>query len=198
NLNAQNPLEDEQVIVSPDLLHIYFHGCSPHTDRVRIINNTLEELVINRFYADNFQVECLYYGENIAEEGFILPIGDTLDLNVYAIPIYAFDKAQQDVYGDLIIDTDFGIYTITLFYETTVGTHESQASFSLFPNPAKETITISGDGLGKVTLYNVLGQEVEVFESAGSDIKISSTQYQNGIYFVKTDSGITKRIIIAH
>lgn len=197
NLNAQNPTVEE-VIVSPDSLHLFFYACTTHGDRVSIINNTSEELVINRFYANNFHVECFYLDENIADEGFILPIGDTLNLYVYASPIYALDKAQQDVYGDLIIDTDFGIYTITLFYETVLGIHENQTPFSLFPNPVKETLTISGDGLGKVTLYNVLGQEVEVFESTSSEIKISTVQYQNGIYFVKTSNGITKRIIIAH
>jgi hypothetical protein len=194
NLNAQNPT-DEEVIVTPDSLHLFFFACSPHGERVTIINNTSEELVINRFYADNFHVECLYFGENIADEGFILPCGDTLNLYVYASPL---DKAQQDAYGELIIDTDFGIYTITLFYETTLGIHENQTSFSLFPNPTKETFTIRGDGLGKVTLYNVLGQEVDVFESSGSEIKISTSPYQNGIYFVKNSDGITKRIIIAH
>lgn len=197
NLNAQSPIVEE-VIVFPDSLHLFFQGCSPHGDRVTIINNTFEELIINRFYANNFHVECLYDGENIAEEVFFLPIGDTLNLYVYASPLYTFDKEQQDVYGELIIDTDFGIYTITLFYETTVGIHDHQTSFSLFPNPAKETFTIRGETLGKVTLYNVLGQEVEVFESAGSEIEISATQYPNGIYFVKTSDGITKRIIIAH
>lgn len=194
NLNAQNPTTEE-VIVTPDSLHLFFFACSPHGERVTIINNTSEELVINRFYADHFRVECLYFGENIADEGFILPLGDTLNLYVYASPL---DKAQQDAYGELIIDTDFGIYTITLFYETVLGIHENQTPFSLFPNPVKETLTICGDGLGKVTLYNVLGQEVDVFESIGSEIKISTTQYQNGIYFVKTSNGITKRIIIAH
>ena len=194
NLNAQNPT-DEEVIITPDSLHLFFFACSPHGERVTIINNTSDELVINRFYADNFHVECLYFGENIADDGFILPCGDTLNLYVFASPL---DKAQQDAYGELIIDTDFGFYTITLFYETTLGIHENQTSFSLFPNPAKETFTIRGDGLGKVTLYNVLGQEVDVFESSGSEIKISTSPYQNGIYFVKNSDGITKRIIIAH
>lgn len=196
NLNAQSPIV-EGVFVSPDSLHLFFHACTPHGDRVTIINNTSEELVINRFYANNFHVECLYFGENIADEGFILPIGDTLNLYVYASPI-ALDKAQQDAYGDLIIDTDFGIYTITLFYETTLGIHDEQTSFGLFPNPADEAITVKGKTLGKVTLYNVLGQEVGAFESHGSEIKIPTAQYQNGIYFVKTSDGITKRFIIAH
>ena len=194
NLNAQTPIAEE-VIISPDSLHLFFHGCSPHGDRVVIINNTSEELVINRFYANNFHVECLYLGENIADEGFILPLGDTMNLYVYASPLA---KAQQDVYGDLIIDTDSGIYTITLFYETVLGIQENQAPFSLFPNPVTETLTICGEGLGKVTLYNVLGQEVETFEPVGSEIKISAIQYQNGIYFVKDSDGNTKRIIIAH
>ena len=60
NLNAQSIFDDEQVIVTPDSLHCFFHGCSPHGGRITISNFTSEELVVNRCYAEGFIVECFY------------------------------------------------------------------------------------------------------------------------------------------
>lgn len=192
NLNAQGIFEDEQVIVTPDSLHLYFHGCSPHGERVSITNLTSEDLVINRCYSENFRVECLYEGENIAEMGMIVPIGETIFLDTYASPI------AKDVYGTLYIDTDFGIYTLTLYYETTYGIDESIPTFSLSPIPANGFINVKGENLGIVSIYNMLGQKIEDLATEGKELIISTAHYPNGIYFAKTAQGNTKRFIIAH
>lgn len=192
NLNAQNPFEDEQVIVTPDSLHCFFHGCSPHGGRITISNFTSEELVVNRCYAEGFFVECFYEGNNIAQTGMIIPIGETIFLETYATPLV------KDIYGTLYIDTDFGIYTITIYYETTYGVDENIPTFSLTPNPANEFVSIKGDNLGMVSIFNMLGQKMEDFYAEGKELIISTAQYPNGIYFAKTAQGATKRFIIAH
>ena len=51
NLNAQNPFEEEQVIVTPELLHFFFYACSPHGGQGTITNYTAED-DINRDYPD--------------------------------------------------------------------------------------------------------------------------------------------------
>ena len=192
NLSAQNIFEDEQVIVAPDSLHLYFHGCSPHGERVSITNLTSEDLVVNRCYAEGFFVECLYEGENIAESGIIVPLGETIFLDTYASPFV------KDVYGTLYIDTDFGIYTITLYYETTFSIDESAPTFSLTPNPANGFVIIKGENLGTVSIYNMLGQKMEDLFAEGKELVISTTHYPNGIYFAKTAQGETKRFVVAH
>lgn len=192
NLNAQNPFEDEKVIVTPDSLHLYFHGCSPHGERVSISNFTSEDLVINRCYSENFRVECLYEGNNIAEMGMIVPIGETILLDTYASPI------AKDVYGTLYIDTDFGIYTLTLYYETTYGIDENITTFSLAPNPANAFVGIKGENLGVVSIYNTLGQKLEDHFAESDELIIPTSQYPNGIYFARTANGQTKRFVIAH
>lgn len=192
NLNAQNIFDDEQVIVTPDSLHLYFHGCSPHGERISIGNFTSEELVVNRCYAEDFIVECFYEGNNIAEMGMIIPIGETVLLETYATPLV------KDIYGTLYIDTDFGIYTITLYYETTYGVDENTPPFSLAPNPANEFVSIKGENLGKVSIFNMLGQKIEDYYAESKELIISTAQYPNGIYFAKTAQGETKRFIIAH
>ena len=191
NLSAQNPFEDEQVIVSPDMLHLYFFGCSPHGERVSISNFTSEDLVVNRCYSENFHVECLYDGENIAETGIIIPIGETIFLDTYASPI------GKDVYGTLYIDTDFGIYTITLYYETSYAVDESLTTISLAPNPANSIVTIKGENIGVVEIFNLLGQKMESY-FANDELTIPTAHYPNGMYFARAANGAIQRFTIAH
>ena len=183
----------EQFLVTPDSLHLYFHGCSPHGEIITVANLTSEDVVINRCYSENFRMECLYEGENIAETGMIVPLGETIELETFAWP-----NTQKDSYGILNIDTDLGIYTIVIYYESTYDVQESQASFSLMPNPANDYIKIEGKDLGTVGIYNALGQKVEEYNSVGSDLRISTSHYSNGIYFVRTVQGAKKRFIVAH
>ena len=192
NLHAQGFFDDDQVIVTPDSLHLYFHGCSPHGERVSITNLTSEDLVINRCYAENFLVECLYEGENIAQWGMIVPIGETIILDTYATPI------AKDVFGTLYIDTDFGIYTITIYYETSYDIDENSPVCSIAPNPANGFVMIKGENLGEVSIFNILGQKVENHLAEGNEVVISTAQYPNGIYFARTAGGNTKRFVIAH
>ena len=192
NLNAQNPFEDDLVIVTPDTLHLYFFACTPHGGDVTIANYTSEDLVINRCYSENFYVECRYDGENIAETGMIVPIGEVIELNTYASPI------SKDVYGTLYIDTDYGIFTITLYYETSLGVDENVTAFSLAPNPSDVAVTIKGEDMGMVSIFNMLGQKMEDHYVEGKELIISTAYYPNGIYFAKTARGETKRFVVAH
>ena len=194
SLNAQT-ITDEEVIVSPESIHLYFHGCSPHGERVSVTNHTSEDLVINRCYAENFIVEFLYEGENIAETGFVVPLGESVGFEVYATPTL---KQENDIYGTIFIDTDFGVYTIALYYETTYGMEEQATDFSIAPVPASDFVNITGENLGKVSIYNAIGQRVEEFDAKGNNLRIPTSDYPNGIYFVRTAQGETRRFIIAH
>ena len=194
SLNAQGFGEDE-VIVSPSRIHLYFHGCSPHGEPVTVTNNTSEELVINRCWAENFIVEFLYEGNNIANTGFIVPVMETVEFEVFASPTI---KGQQDVYGTIFVDTDFGIYTIELYYETSYGVEEQSNTFSLSPVPADAFVSIAGDNLIQISVYNALGQLVEETIADSNQTRISTAHSPNGIYFVRSANGETKRFVIAH
>ena len=195
SLSAQNGFGEESVIVSPESIHLYFHGCSPHGEPVTVTNNTSEELVINRCWAEHFVVEFLYEGNNIANTGFIVPIGETVEFEVFASPTI---KGQQDVYGTIFIDTDFGIYTIALYYESTYGIEEQSSTFTLSPVPANSFVSITGQNLGHISVYNALGQMVEEVVAEATETKIATAHYPNGMYFVRTANGETQRFVIAH
>jgi hypothetical protein len=58
----------------------------------------------------------------------------------------------------------------------------------IYPNPASESITISGVGLGKLELYNTLGQKLIEKEITGTST-INTSTLQTGMYVIKLESG---------
>ena len=67
----------------------------------------------------------------------------------------------------------------------------------LFPNPANESVTLKGEYLGTVSVYNALGQKVDEFETNGSELNINTAGYESGVYVVKAGEK-TLRFIVKH
>ena len=80
--------------------------------------------------------------------------------------------------------------------ETGVIENDSQ-TYTLFPNPANESVTIKGENLGSVRIYNALGQLVESIEASGNELSINTANYLNGVYFIKVNE-TTMRFVISH
>ena len=80
--------------------------------------------------------------------------------------------------------------------EDLVGQNDSQA-ITVYPNPANDFVTLNGESLGMVHVYNALGQKVDEFEACDNDLRINTTCYENGVYFVKTDE-TTLKFIVRH
>jgi len=59
-------------------------------------------------------------------------------------------------------------------------------------------VTLEGENLGVISIYNALGQKVDTFFSEESQMVIPTAKYQNGIYFIRASSGKTQRLVIVH
>ncbi|WP_225036181.1 T9SS-dependent choice-of-anchor J family protein [Winogradskyella sp. SM1960] len=90
-------------------------------------------------------------------------------------------------------DSDFSI-TI----ETTLSTNdfETEAAFSYYPNPVKNTLSLNAQNtIEQVAMYNMLGQEVLRATPNTVDSDLDMSHLQNGTYFVKvTIANVTKTI----
>ena len=80
----------------------------------------------------------------------------------------------------------------------TTSIDENNTTLTLFPNPANERVTLQGENLGVVSIYNALGQKVDTFITDESQLVIPTDKYQDGIYFIKTSNGNTQRLVITH
>ena len=80
--------------------------------------------------------------------------------------------------------------------EDGVDETENQA-ICLYPNPANDFVTVKGESLGTVRIYNALGQKVDEFEANGSEININTAGYGNGVYVVKAGEK-AMRFVVKH
>ncbi len=57
-------------------------------------------------------------------------------------------------------------------------------SYMIFPNPVKNTLTIKGENMNNITVYNSVGQIVRVVKCEGNEVYVDVNDLQDGIYFV--------------
>ena len=111
-------------------------------------------------------------GEWDAEVGFTITMGDE--------EVYSLEMGG-------IHDT-FELEFLT--YEVNCGANVNEMpvenNISIMPNPAKSYFNIEGENVAKVEILNALGQIVEVIEVENDNVQVSTANYNNGIYFVKT------------
>jgi hypothetical protein len=74
-------------------------------------------------------------------------------------------------------------------------------SIRIYPNPANDKVTIENLDVQKVSLYNLLGQEVTDFKVNGinGNINIDVSKYDSGVYFIHIKSNnkiVVKKLII--
>ena len=81
-----------------------------------------------------------------------------------------------------------------------IGENDSQATINLFPNPASNDITINSDKeFETIEIYNPLSQLVyseKVNQTRSLSVNVSDLA--NGIYFIKVDNSVIKKISISH
>ena len=107
--------------------------------------------------------------------------------------------ANRDIYPptlEYIVDAMNGEGYEQYECEDGVSQNDKQV-IMLYPNPANDFVTLNGENLGTVRIYNALGQMVDEFEASGSELRINTTGYENGMYFVKTDE-TTLRFVVKH
>ena len=72
---------------------------------------------------------------------------------------------------------------------------------SVYPNPTRGMLTISGKGLKRVNLYDLLGQQVAATPSYnGINAMVDTSSLVSGIYLVRvyTENGLcVKRVVVA-
>ena len=110
-----------------------------------------------------------------------------------------------DGYGNIVIDGDgnFGYQASHNLYSregNAVQEMKSEESYNIYPNPAKETLTIEGISIKQIVIYNAVGQMVEKINCDENIININIEAFPAGIYLVniidKKDSIITNKISI--
>ena len=162
---------------------------------VTIYNNTAEDAIITRVFDEREWLAFIIDGEEIYCYDPIevaIPQGESKELGITC------NVVAKSIVPDVVtLTSNLPDASFVVILEEPWSVNDNAISVSLFPNPANDYVTLSGENLGTVRVYNALGQKVEEFESNGNELRINTTGYENGVYFVKTDE-TTLRFVVRH
>lgn len=160
--------------------------------RLELINTTDEDIVINSFSTEpHFNLRCLYNNEDVTQSGVTIASGFNATFEVYA------SLSSKGIHEGIIhISTSVGdVQSVLVLHETLDMADEHETPLMVYPNPACDHVIIEG-GHGSISIYNLMGQKIEDFYADGHQTRLSTANYADGIYFVKTANGSTKRLVI--
>ena len=121
-----------------------------------------------------------------------------------------FIHSRQDILGLSVnnleqskrfTELNLGIVATLAGINNDAVTENETTKVALYPNPTKEAVNIlSEDGLQRITVCNLLGQQVEAITLTGENHFILNTNsYSTGVYMVNivTKNGVTtKRLVV--
>ncbi len=114
---------------------------------------------------------------------------------------YNFNNEYYDAYSENIFpveDAEFSLVNVTK--DSSIPGEVTENNISVFPNPANNIINIvSEKNIEKIKIMNFVGQVIFATTSSSNNIKINSSDYPAGVYFVKIElSGkvITKKVTV--
>ena len=161
---------------------------------ITVYNNTTEDATITSICDDFYWLEFSLDGQELFScyfpLEFTIPQGESVELGILC------EVVGKGIVPDLVtVSSNLPDAHFTVMVDDTWSVAENEASITLFPNPANESVTLKGENLGMVRIYNALGQKVDEFEANDSKINISTAGYSNGVYVVKAGEEMMKFVV---
>ena len=139
-------------------------------------------------------------GIEVHEEFFTVKAGEcmmfVIEDNVgNGITSNSFGKGYYKLYdskGNVLIDSDgdfgFGEYHVIFLHGAMSVEDIEETSHNIYPNPVKDILTVSGEDMKQVSVYNALGQLVKSINCNDNTVQINVSDLQNGMYIVNVIS----------
>lgn len=165
---------------------------------IDVFNFTTQDLVFGEFTSEEFGEYLHLYDWDYEEltQGFTLASGE---YEIIYFSLYSYPLKDQIYTGHMHVSTsvgDFEWFIVYTWIENVDETHQPSL-ISIFPNPANDFVTLKGESLGMVSIYNALGQKLDEFEPNDTEIRINTAGYENGIYVVKVGEKAL-RFVVKH
>lgn len=93
------------------------------------------------------------------------------------------------------------LFYLHVYYSPTGVDETAEQAVSLYPNPADHSLTLEAEGMEQVRICNVLGQVVLERELNDNMLKVSTSDWNEGLYVVtiRTEKGtVSRRLSIVH
>ncbi|MCR5014864.1 MAG: T9SS type A sorting domain-containing protein, partial [Bacteroidales bacterium] len=81
-------------------------------------------------------------------------------------------------------------FSNSIFLGPSVSVEEEPAArpVALFPNPSRDRLTVQAEGMTRISVVNLMGQEMESRIVEGNEVVMDLSQYAPGLYLVKVDT----------
>ena len=168
-------VEQAETTLTLNPTELVFEDESDGVEILTISNNTANDVVINGISVKD---DLSYHVEHDFTLPYTLTIGESVEVEVYSDFAYKGDRDSE-----LYIISSLGEQIVPIIDNYTVGLEENNAlNVELYPNPVNNVLTVKGDNIVKVAIFNALGQEVVTVENRN---EIDVTSLNNGLYFVR-------------
>ena len=153
---------------------------------------------IHPYPVQNFAIED---GENSVNLSWEAPEGgNAVAYNVYMNGEVIAENLTATEYN-YSCDYGFYVFAVEAVYEnemtsvkiakgydyidhTSVGENNEKA-FNIYPNPTNGNITVCGEEINMVEVYNLCGQKVMAIEANSSNVNVNMSALSTGVYMVK-------------
>ena len=167
--------EQAETTLTLNPTELVFEDENDGVEILTISNNTANDVVINGISVKD---DLSYHVEHDFTLPYTLTIGESVEVEVYSDFAYKGDRDSE-----LYIISSLGEQIVPIIDNYTVGLEENNAlNVELYPNPVNNVLTVKGDNIVKVAIFNALGQEVVAVENRN---EIDVTSLNNGLYFVR-------------
>ncbi len=129
-------------------------------------------------------------GDNIYGEAFTM-LASFAQYYIYA------ENSNAGIFSPERAEHEFHLLSISSNITTA---NETISSFEIYPNPANELIVLNFEQSSKnsqLYIYNATGQII-LTETIKPNLYINTTDFANGIYFVKAANGKVKKFVVQH
>ena len=168
-------VEQAETTLTLNPTELVFEDENDGVEILTISNNTANDVVINGISVKD---DLSYHVEHDFTLPYTLTIGESVEVEVYSDFAYKGDRDSE-----LYIISSLGEQIVPIIDNYTVGLEENNAlDVELYPNPVNNVLTVKGDNIVKVAIFNALGQEVVAVENRN---EIDVTSLNNGLYFVR-------------
>ncbi len=134
-------------------------------------------------------------GIKVHEEYFTLPAGEcalfVIEDGVGNGITGSFGQGYYKLYdskGNVLAESngDFGHGEYQILYTHGLMAVENieETTYNVYPNPVKDVLTVTGENMRQVNVYNSLGQLVKSINCNADEVKVNVNDMQNGMYIV--------------
>ena len=188
---GETPIYDETLTFSADTIYVE----AMELAWITVYNNTADDAIVTRMQEEpgslmfTFDGEEMFYAFNSPE--FTIPQGESIELGLYLDEV-----AKCITPEDITLSGNFPDASFMAVVNHPESIDENKPQFAIFPNPVNDFVTLKGENLGTVSVFNALGQKVEEFEANGDELHFGTAHYGNGVYYIRAGETVMRFMVI--